>query len=548
MVIMGWFGLAFLGLILVHMARPGLERREISAARFFKDLPPIRKGAPRWRWGSPFSSAPLYLHLPILCLAAAAALLSGLTFSTRDVKAMGMWLLVDVSASMSASRDGVERMAAARVEALRAIDRAGEVGKRAGLRIHLSTFDLERRDLLVDGGPDPAGEMVGELAVRALGTDLNIPRDLVERIRNPSGSEREITHLVVVTDMPAPDWISEPGPPEIVWRDVAAPTPNVGFTDIGASRDPLTGLVKSLNARVAAFGERPSDLRLIVSDAGGEILSRERIRWRADGTWRGAFPSPGPGPCTLQISPGDAYVHDNVVVLEIPDNRSIRVDWRLDDPGPRSRMGWIADGASPHLRVASRETGEDDVPLLLVGGGYGRQGDAPGEIYDFRDRDPLLEDVNFDVVESVRMSRVSLPKDFTPVLSGADARVWAARRRHPPAIHIPGLPTGGDDNLGKLSATLFFNAVRILLRERPPAPLYTLTSPDHPEPGNGRAALHPDEGNTTRSPRSRGRIEDLAPLENVDRAAPYWPVLLMAATLLFLIERGLASFGGVKWR
>ncbi len=548
MVIMGWFGLALLGLLLVHMARPGLERRTLSAARFFRELPPVRKGAPRWRWGNPLSSPPLYLHIPILFLAAAAVLLSVHTFTRRDVQALKMWLLVDVSASMSASPDGVERMAAAREEALAAIARVEEAGSGAAPLVHLSTFDLERRDLVVNGAPDLAREMVKELAPRALGTDLNLPRALVDRLRDPSDPGREITHLVVVTDMPAPDWISEGDIPKIVWRDVGSPTPNIGFTDIRASRRPLSGLVKAVNVTITAYGEPPTDASLTVSDASGETLLLESIQWRADGTWRGAFRPPGPGPCTMRISPADAYAHDNAAVVEIPDNRAIRVDWRLDDAGPPEQMGWMEDAVSPHLRVASRIPGDDDIPLLLVGNGYGRQGDAPGEIFDFRDRSPLLEDVNFDVVESIRISSASLPERFTPVLSGVGARTWVAWRRHPPAIHVPGAPTGGDDNLGKLSATLFFNAVRLLLRERPPPPLHTLTSPDHPEPGNGRSVLHEDEGNTTRSPRSFGRIDDIAPLETAERAEPYWPILIMAAALLLLIERALAAFGGVKWR
>ncbi len=548
MMILGWLGLAFAALVLVHMARPGLERRRLSSARFFKDLPPIRKGAPRWRWGHPFSSAPLYLHLPILGLVAAAVLLSSQSWARREAKALGLWILVDVSASMSASRGESDRMAAAREEALAVIARAREVGTTADPRVHLSTFDLEQRDLTADAPPDLAGELIGSLSSRALGTDLNIPRVLADRIRNAPDPGREITHLVVITDMPAPDWTAGEGAPVIIWRDVGLPASNVGFTDIHASRHPLTGLVKSVAVRITAFGQAPSDARFFVYDAEGVVILSQSIRWRADHTWQGSFPSPGPGPCSLRVTPGDAYAHDNFVALSIPDNRAIRVDWRLEDRSLPARMGWVVDKTAPHLRVASGLVGDNDAPLLLVGYGYGPRAGVPGEIWDFRDGSPLLEDVNFDVVEAAGMSRGSPPGGFTPILRGADQRVWVAWRRHPPAIRVPGAPTGGDDNLGRLSATLFFNAVRLLLRERPPAPLFSRTSPDHPEPGDGRAALHDDEGNTARTPRSFGRIEDISPAVNVVREAPIWPVLLAAAALLLMLERALASYGGASWR
>jgi hypothetical protein len=88
----------------------------------------------------------------------------------------------------------------------------------------------------------------------------------------------------------------------------------------------------------------------------------------------------------------------------------------------------------------------------------------------------------------------------------------------------------------------FFNAVRWLLQKRDLPALYTLTSPLEPTPAANRLALHKDEGNTQRVPRSSGKLENLKPITGKGAGIPLWPILVLAAAILFLIERALAAW------
>jgi hypothetical protein len=116
------------------------------------------------------------------------------------------------------------------------------------------------------------------------------------------------------------------------------------------------------------------------------------------------------------------------------------------------------------------------------------------------------------------------------------------------AAYVPGLPELTDNNTGQFSITAFFNAVRWLLQTRPAAPLYTLTTPTTVEPVGNRLALHEDEGNTVRPPRSLGSLDDLQPTVIGEVKRPIWPLLLTLVAALYLLERALASWGGPAWR
>jgi hypothetical protein len=133
------------------------------------------------------------------------------------------------------------------------------------------------------------------------------------------------------------------------------------------------------------------------------------------------------------------------------------------------------------------------------------------------------------------------------VLTGRDGAVWIAERPSPLAVYVPGLPIDGDDNLSRFSSTVFFNAARSVLQRRPLPPLFTLTSPESPEPSGSLIALHPGEGNTGRAPRSVGAFDPQARQHQpVERRRAVWPWLVAAAALTFLVERGLALVRGAS--
>lgn len=537
-------------LVVIYMTRPPFERRVLSAARFFNDLQSEDPPPWRLRWGNPLVSRPFYLQLLISLLLLAAVRSDQTTlFSSDDDKSIGLWIVVDTSASMSTSHGSATRMVAAHQEIKQAIAKADRAREDSGLCLRLSTFDLERQDSPATRDINAVRRAAANLEPRPLGTDLNLIRGLLGLLDDQSKAECFITHIVVVSDLSPPEWIADSGAAKVIWRGVGSAVDNVGFTDIQASRNSLTGLVRRVDLEITAFGEPPANARLLTTAPDGDSVLDETLSWPDDNTWRGSFSPTEPGPYTLDLSPGGAYSYDDHAVIDIGDGQTIRVDWQLDDRRLAERLGWQEDHKEPHLRVVPYPAEPDDgFPTLIVGDGYPQQAGDPIEIHDFYEASPLLADLNFDVAESLGIRGVNLPKGFQPVLRGTDGLVWLAQYDAGPAAYVPDLPNDTDDNLGRFSTTVFFNAVRWLLQERPLSSLYTLTTPDAPDPMGSHLALHEDEGNTTRMPRSFGSLDDLQPAGRAGYEKPIWPILLALAVLVFLIERGFAAFGGEKWR
>lgn len=529
-------------LIILYMTYPRFLRRRLSAARFFKDLPPPGKGRSRLRLGKLHLSLPFFLQLFFLLLILAALFFSGKKLKGYEAEGLGVWFIVDTSASMSTLQGNEPRIFAAIKEVERGIRQAQKAAKDRELCFRLSAMDLERRDLVIAGDAFSIDQAVNNLKPRPLGTDLGIIRRVFRLLNDQSRSANQCTvsHIVVVTDIPDPGWLWESGDIEVVWRDIGQPVDNVGFTNIQAARNPLTGLASEVLMEVAAFGTAPVNTRISVTAPDGTRVKDEVLNWQQGRRWQGRFTPLAPGLYQLQITPEDAYLFDDTAVIKIDEGQVIRVDWQLSDRRLLRQMGWIDDKTNPHLRVTSNRTIPPDMPTLIIGPGYKKPGardTEPSVIRDFMETSPLLADVNLDAVETLRLHGIDLPEKFQPVLRGIDGKAWLAQAENPLRAFVPGLPTGTDDVWGRFSATVFFNAVRWLLQKRDLPALFTLTSPYALEPGDNRLVLHKDEGNTQRVPRSSGKIEDLKPLTGKGKGIPFWPILLMAAAVIFLIER-----------
>jgi hypothetical protein len=534
-------------LIILYMTYPRFLRRRVSAARFFKDLPPPRQGQARLRRGKLEFTLPFFLQLSVLLLLLAALFFLDKKLSGGDSEAtgLGVWFIVDTSASMSTIQQGKPRMAEVIKEIEPVIDGAQKVAKNKELCFRLSAMDLERRDLVSNGHGFSIRQAVGNLEPRPLGTDLGILRGVFRLLQDQTrdNDRCRVSHLVVVTDLPAPGWLWESGEIEVVWIDIGQPVDNLGFTGIRAARNPLTGLAAEVSVEVTAYGTAPVGARFSVTAPGGVQLVNEVLNWQQGNSWQGSFIPAGAGQYRLQLSPGGAYAFDDTAIIDIGPGREIRVDWQLPDRQLPRQWGWVEDKTNPYLVVTANKTGLTEVPTLIVGPGYqgyGSRDTEPSVIRDFMETSPLLADVNLDAVESLGLQGIELPARFEPVLRGIDGAVWLAQAENPLRAFVPGLPTGTDDVVGRFSATVFFNAVRWLLRKRDLPPLYTLTSAQEPEPVGSRLVLHPEEGNTQRVPRGSGKLESLKPAMGKGSALPLWPVFLMAAVVIFLLERSLA--------
>jgi hypothetical protein len=532
-------------LVVLYMTYPRFLRRRVSAARFFRDLPPPHKGKTRLRRGKLELTLPFFLQLFVLLFLLAAVFFSDKKLKGQEAEGLGIWFIVDTSASMSTLQGNKPRMAAALREVELAIDQAQKAAKNKEVCFRLSAMDLERRDLIAAGNAFGIRQAMQNLKPRPLGTDLGVIRRAFQSIKDQSQLKDhcQVSHIVVVTDIPDPGWLWESGDIEVVWRDVGQPVDNLGFTNIRASRNPLTGLASEVLIEVTAFGTPPANTGLLVTAPNGTQVMDGELNWQQGQFWQGRFTPLAAGEYRLELSPGGAYVFDDSAVIKIDEGQLIRVDWQLPDRRLLREMGWVEDKTNPHLRVTSSWTIPMDIPTIIIGPGYtgtGTRNTGPTVIRDFMETSPLLADVNLDAVETLKPGGIELPENFQPVLRGMDGKVWLAQAESPLRAFVPGLPTGTDDVMGRFSATVFFNAVRWLLQKRNLPTLYTLTSPLEPTPAGNRLALHKDEGNTQRVPRSSGKLENLKPVTGKGAGIPLWPILVMAAVVLFLIERVIA--------
>lgn len=545
--VQGFLLAALAALIVLHMARPRFRRLRLSAARFFYDLPPPDDARRRFQLGNPLRSRPFYPQLLVLALLA-GALLSARGCRRDADERLGLWVFVDTSYSMTTVQDGETRLDAARREVKRFLDQADRMGSQSPC-YRFSTVDME----VAPPWPEPVDRAAVEsrlaaIEARALGTDLGRLRDLSPP-EGPSSDGADpcpVAARLVVSDLPAPDWAGAPGGGWI-WRDVGRPVANAGLSSIEAVRDPFGARVDAVGVEAAAYGAAAGGARLEVLDAAGRTVDAVDVAWTSDGRWRYEMAAPRPGSYRLKLTPGGAYAGDDEAVIEVPEGSELSVDWRLSRREWLDRFGWSRAAGQVDLVVMPPGGEAPERPVLIVGDQYRRGPQA--EIAFFEPDSPLTDGLNFDVAEEARILGIELPRGFEPVLAGGFGRdVWVARRETPRGVYVPGLPTGGDDPLGRFSAALFVQSLRWLLSETPPPALFTLTSPARPLPEGSRIALHEGEGKTDHQPLSRGDADELATAASGPVETPAWPWWLAGAAGVFLLEQLLLAFAGEGWR
>ena len=543
--VQGFLLTALAALVVLHMASPRFRRLRLSAAKFFHDLPPADDTRRRFTLGNPLRSRPFYPQLLVLALTA-TALLAARGCERQVDEQLGLWIFVDTSLSMTTVQDGETRLDAARREVRRFLDQAARIGTHPPC-LRLSMIDME----IAPPWPAPVDRTAFEslldgVEARALGTDLGRLRELTDPPSPDTDETCPVQVRLVVSDLPAPDWAGEPGSGWI-WRDVARPAANVGLTSIEPVRDPFGGRMDAVAVEVTAYGPPPGRTQLEVLDDAGRAVDTADVEWPPDGPWRYQLPAPKAGSYRLKISPGGAYAGDDEATIEVPEGSELRVDWRLRSTEWLDRFGWSRTAQDPDLVVTAPGVDLPEGPVLIAGERYGRG--REGEIAFFEPDSELLDGLNFDVAEEARILGVELPEGFEPVLAGSlDGDVWVARRDEPRGVYLPGLPTGGDDPLGRFSATLFVQSLRWLLSQTPPPPLFTLTDPAQPEPEGSRIALHEGEGKTDHRPLSRGDVDELEPAVRRPVETPTWPWWLAGVAGVFLLEQLLLVYGGDAWR
>ena len=533
-----WAVLALMvGLTVVYMARPRFPRREVSSAQFFKDLPPPRLARLKPGLAPPQVTRSYILQLLVfLCILAALYILSPLYWGESSQQ-LRVWILIDTSAGMGAGSVGKTRMDLARKELDILADHLEKEGADWSAAFKLSSFNLERQDLLTTSNIKTLAKKGQELEVSTLGGNLQLVRGLDD-------PKFEATHLLVISHRPPPDWLADE-PLPVIWRMVGEPLTNVGITRIQAQRDPLTRSVQQVAVETTIYGPPPSQARLQVLDPQQKVVLEQELTEKAEQLF--LIDTPERGIYELKLVVEDAYITDNQALIQTTGARALSVDWRLPDRRLMGALGWRDCERDCDLRVTHQlEDVEGETPtLVVIEGGDSQQ---PQEIKDFAETSPLLADLNLDAVETAVLASGNLPDDWVPVLRFMDNTTWVAWRTEPRAALLHATSLNGPGVAGRLNATFFFNALRWLIDGKEPQPLYTLTSPLQPQPQGTRLALHQGEGTTWREPYSQGRVSQLVPVQSKGEGKPVWPIFLFLACSFLFLERTLNAFGSGKWR
>lgn len=557
-------GAVLAGLIVLYLISPHYLRFYISSARFFRASPDGPVDTPRFRWRSLALSRSFWLQLSVLTLLLLALLFTHLELSAgQQSPHVGVWLAIDASSSITTIQAGIPRaeLAYREVEALREqLNRLADEG--ISVCVVLSTFDLAEQVV----GPVNLAELrdvESYLQDFTLGTDLGLIRGRLARLADvdtdPGATVAEdkcrITHLVVVTDRPVPEWAAAPesNTPAVIWRDVGEVVDNVGIVDVSRAGS-ILATSDIIEVTVAAYGQIPVRSTVTLRASNGAIVRDETIDWEQRSPQRVQFESVAGGQHTVSVRSDDAYMLDNAVTITFQAATNIHVDWQIEDHRLVSALGWVVDSRQPHLRVTRYpyDLQDDDVPTLLVGPGYSQPslaGEPVDQIAYFAENQ-LLADLNFDVAERLGLPGVVLQDDdgLQSIMFDESGQTWFAVSFDPPAVLVPGEPVGhADASVNAFSRTAFFNAVDWLLQAYTPPPLYSLTSPENPLIAGDRNALHPGEGETPQ-PQSNGEIADISPAGESAETFPLWPLLLLGAMSLLTLERGAMMFGGARWK
>jgi hypothetical protein len=543
-------------LFVLYLLRPYYEPFEISSAEFFETVEDSSFSL-RFNIKSFVSSVPFWVQLLVFSSMLVAILLAAQQMPSEPIDTMGILYVLDTSASMSAQDGDTIRMETAKQEILairEEITTRQEDFPNVAFCEELVSYDG-------NGVVIQSMTTLDQIQHRPLATAHSTLRLWLEAWLTsdslPDNIRCNLTHVVVVSDEPAPEWVallSEDVP--IVWRDVGLPVDNAGIVTIQPRGSATFGWNGEIEVSVITYGTPPPATTLILEDTDGNIVDQRELVWSAPTTQTRVFQLSESGQYKIRLIPDDAYQYDNQATIIAEDFQNIRYSWELDTPMPfdLSRAGWIAVVDSPTIRVvASPEQLTGDIPTIIVGSAY-RQADAIHSITYFEDDTGLLDRISLDAAEMLRIGQASIAStldssQYTPILTDDANHVLVATNDSVPFVYIPGPPIiDSDAELNSFSQTLFFNAVRWLLQEDAiDVELYRNTSTASPTPQGNINALHDGEGATHLDNVNFGDISDITPLAPPVTDNPLWALFVCAGMGIFVVERLLTLFGGHRW-
>lgn len=510
---------AGLGALAWYLQRPAPRDMALSFARLLPDPPKAPRPVPRLALALPVRSLAFWLHLLAVVLALAAIWADlRLRLSTPDPQ-IGLRIVLDVSHGMGTVAGGASRLDLARAVAR---DEAAAARAAAGAAPYCDEVilaGLSQRRTGLDG--------LETATVLPEGADALA---LLEAARQEDAG-CAITHVLVLSDLPAPTATWPEGAPALRWVQVGDPVPNAAITAVRQIPPQLDGTPAAVIVTVDVYGDIGTPA-LVVSGPGGD--ARPVLEPSLDRPGRFfALMVPGAGGAHVaRLEAGGAYDGDDRLAFDLTAADVIDLDWRLPAvPMPRG----VRSTDQGDLAVVPLA----DLPAVPTGaavlGVYpGWPAAAPRGIGAFVEDAALLGAVNLDVLERRMPAPIpgALPPGFVPVLTDDAGGVVLARRAAPPGLIVPAPLLGADADVTALSLTLFYSALQDLAGgdEVPLDPRWETAA-------GQRVAEAWKESDTARPLAPAPPPADYTATVAAASEQPVWPLMVLVALAAMLAER-----------
>lgn len=512
---------AGLGVIAWYLQRPRPRPMRLSFARLIPDPPEDRQPVPTIALTLPVRSVAFWLHL-LAILAALTAIWLDLRLQWNvPAPTIGLRLVLDASHSMSvrSDADGDTRWSLLQAQAQAEVEAARAAAETNGYCDELLVVGDGIRTVAL---PDLAQN--GPLA------ETTTPARLLQAA-DRDAAVCEITHMVVITDLPRPAVMPEQHAQSLRWLQVGQPVANAAITDIRYTPTRLDGTAAEATVTVDLFGISALPT-LHITGPGRE--GRVDLRPSADRADRfvATFPVTAGGAYTARLSDGGGYPGDDLVQVHLDAPDRLAVDWRLEDIPPPRGVTFSDLSALSVLPLSDLASADPAKAVLATYPGWERA--TAGEIGAFVEDRALLSSVNFDVLERWLPSPIPqpLPQGFAAVITDRTGGVLAARRTDPPGVIVPAPLLNAHPDVAALSAILFYSALQDLVAAEARSLELVWRLPNGTDIADARR-----ESDTARPLAASPMAIDYAQPVEVARDGALFPWLALTALVLLLAER-----------
>ena len=520
--------LGVLGVLAFHMVRPVTRRLRISMSTLMEQPPPSKSPKNKLSLRHLVASPRFWLRMAAMVLVLVSIFPFATARQAQHSAISAVRFVVDLSPSMGVGTRLADAQAAFR-DALTAID---ETVEESATCVEVALVASAGATQILN-----SSNVDGDVFV--VGRDGVPAAQLIDALRLPGPCARPVSHAILVTDQAPRDIETGQFSGVMIWHQLGQPETNVALTELRLSGGGLTGQEARVQIQAEAFGEQPAALSVEVTHPGGSDVVPMRRDQGGAGFWVGETAFLQAGLYSARLVDPQALAGDDRLSVELSAESSIGIDWRLSSPAPTrlpvlgSEQGGVL--VAPLGSVSMSPSGR----YILA---YDFVSIPDSRIGIFIEDHPLLQNLNFDVLERAGPDAPALPPNVVPehvaVISG-EGGPWILASGDGRGAIVPFAPDGGTD-IAQLSYLVLANALRYVTAEDV-APRAQHLDPD----GDpiARILLEADTARPLADPPNYALLLASSPsapqvtLAGIEPRVPLAPVLFALALLALLLDR-----------